>query len=111
MADGAGCNARQEGRIESFFQRVPKGTPSNTALAGPPRLEQPAAQQVQAAMRPATEEERHLDMLDYANRMVGGGRVVKLSQQVLAPPFCQKVVARGFGADACVTGLVCFLLL
>ena len=68
-AAAAGAAAGQR-RIDSFMQRVPLGQASMQALAGPPPAE--GRQQAGAmAMRPASAEEQQLDMLDYANRMVG----------------------------------------
>lgn len=68
-ADASGAAAGQR-RIDSFMQRVPRGQASMQALAGPPPFE--GRQQAGAmAMRPASAEEQQLDMLDYANRMVG----------------------------------------
>ena len=57
--------------IEAFFQRLPRGVPSNAALAPPPP---PSERQLlaAAAARPASAQEQHLDLLDYANLKVFG---------------------------------------
>lgn len=69
-AAAAGGGGGGQRRIDSFMQRVPRGQASALALAGPAAQE--GRQQAGAmAMRPASAEEQQLDMLDYANRMVG----------------------------------------
>lgn len=69
-AAAAGAGGGGQRRIDSFMKRVPRGQASALALAGPPAQE--GRQQAGAmAMRPASAEEQQLDMLDYANRMVG----------------------------------------
>ena len=72
-AGGAVAAARAaapSGRIDAFLQRLPRGTPSAAALAGGGGGQ--GRQQAGAlASRPATAEEQQLDLLDYANLMVG----------------------------------------
>jgi hypothetical protein len=72
---GAGSAQGGPGRgppIDTFFQRLPPGVPSSLALAAPPPSERQLAGA--QASRPATVEEQQLDLLDYANLMVGAGR-------------------------------------
>ncbi len=76
-AAAAAAGGGGQRRIDSFVQRVPRGQASAQALAGPAAAE--GRQQAGAmAMRPASAEEQQLDMLDYANRMVGAGAFARL---------------------------------
>ena len=71
----AAAAAAGGGGIGSFFQKLPRGVPSSAALAGPSQQQQQRQQQGAQALRPATAEEQQLDLLDYANQMVGAAAV------------------------------------
>lgn len=68
-AAGGGARAAALGRIDAFLQVLPRGTPSAAALAG--GSGQSRQQAGALASRAATAEEQQLDLLDYANLMVG----------------------------------------
>lgn len=65
-AAAGGVSRRTDGRIDGFLQRLPRGTPSAAALA-----RQHAGAAAAMGSRPATEGELQLDLLEYANQMVG----------------------------------------
>ncbi|EFN55525.1 hypothetical protein CHLNCDRAFT_133956 [Chlorella variabilis] len=82
--------------IEAFFQRLPRGVPSNAALAPPPP---PSERQLlaAAAARPASAQEQHLDLLDYANLKVFGNSSFRSEQRQII--------------EAALSGRDCFVLM
>ena len=83
-AAAAAAGAGGSVTIGKFFEKLPRGVPSNAALAAM-GLGSASSQ----AMRPASSEEQQLDDLDYANRLVGGVQLATRQDDILyAFYFC-----------------------